>query len=167
MKAGTDRASKTVAPCRRCALAGNRFTLKPTESVHPYLYRHAQQVLYHVRFARPCKALLQRLYNKRRRTHRESLSLHHEITDMANDLTITYFVSHDMLGVPSDEEVEHFKDLLLEGLQDEWPEAEVVIEDDETAHADISGLSGQSLQDVQDRVDDIVNEILDAGANDY
>jgi len=83
---------------------------------------------------------------------------------MANDLTITYFVSHDMLGVPSDEEVEHFKDLLLEGLQDEWPEAEVVIEDDETAHADISGLSGQSLQDVQDRVDDIVNEILDAGA---
>jgi hypothetical protein len=83
---------------------------------------------------------------------------------MANDLTITYFVSHDMLGVPSDEEVEHFKDLLLDGLQDEWPEAQVTIEEDEDAHADISGLSGQSLQDVQDRVDDIVNEILDAGA---
>jgi len=83
---------------------------------------------------------------------------------MAIDLTITYFVSHDMLGVPSDEEVEHFKDLLLEGLQDEWPEAQVAIEDDEDARAELSGLSGQSLQDVQDRVDDIVNEILDAGA---
>jgi hypothetical protein len=83
---------------------------------------------------------------------------------MANDLTITYFVSHEMLGVPSDEEVEHFKDLLLDGLQDEWPEAQVTIEDGEDAHANISGLSGQSLQDVQDRVDDIVNEILDARA---
>ncbi len=83
---------------------------------------------------------------------------------MAIDLTITYFVSHDMLGVPSDEEVERFKDLLLEGLQDEWPEALVAIEDDEDARAKLSGLSGQSLQDVQDRVDDIVNELLDAGA---
>jgi len=83
---------------------------------------------------------------------------------MANDLTITYFVSHDMLGVPSDEEVEHFKDLLVEGLQDEWPEGQVTIEDDEDARAEISGLSGQLLQDVQDRVDDIVKEILDAGA---
>ena len=83
---------------------------------------------------------------------------------MAIDLTITYFVSHEMLGVPSDEEVEHFKDLLSEGLQEEWPEAQVSIEDDEDARAQISGLSGQSLQDVQDRVDDIVNAILDASA---
>jgi hypothetical protein len=83
---------------------------------------------------------------------------------MAIDLTITYFVSHEMLGVPSDEEVERFKDLLLEGLQDEWPEAQVAIEDDEDARAELSGLSGQSVQDVQDRVDDIVKEILDAGA---
>ena len=83
---------------------------------------------------------------------------------MANDLTITYYVSNEILGVPSDEEVEHFKDLLQEALQDEWPEAQIAIEDDEDAHANISGLSGQSLQDVQDRVDDIVNEILDAGA---
>ncbi len=82
---------------------------------------------------------------------------------MANDLTITYYVSHDMLGVPSDEEVERFKDLLLEALQDEWPEAQVAIEDDEDARADISGLSGQSLQDVEDRIDDLVGEILDAG----
>jgi hypothetical protein len=106
----------------------------------------------------------QRLYNKRVGVHRDDQSLNKEITDMAIDLTITYFVSHDMLGVPSDEEVEHFKDLLSEGLQDEWPEAQIAIEDDEDARAQISGLSGQSLQDVQDRVDDIVNEILDAGA---
>ena len=106
----------------------------------------------------------QRLYNERVRVHRNDQSLHKEITDMAIDLTITYFVSHEMLGVPSDEEVEHFKDLLSEGLQDEWPEAQVAIEDDEAARAQISGLSGQSLQDVQDRIDDIVNEMLDAGA---
>ena len=106
----------------------------------------------------------QRLYNEKACVHRDDQSLHKEITDMAIDLTITYFVSHEMLGLPSDEEVEHFKDLLSEGLQDEWPEAQVAIEDDEDARAQISGLSGQSLQDVQDRVDDIVNEILDAGA---
>jgi len=106
----------------------------------------------------------QRLYNEKVCVHRDDQSLHKEITDMAIDLTITYFVSHEMLGVPSDEEVEHFKDLLSEGLQDEWPEAQVAIEDDEDARARISGLSGQSLQDVQDRIDDIVNEILDAGA---
>lgn len=83
---------------------------------------------------------------------------------MSNDLNITYFVSHDMLGVPSDEEVERFKDLLQEALQEEWPEAQIAIEDDEDARAHIIGLSGQSLQDVQDRVDDILNEILDTGA---
>ena len=82
---------------------------------------------------------------------------------MANDLTITYFVSHDMLGVPSDEEVERFKDLLQAGLQDEWPDAQVSIEEDEDAHANIKGLSGQSLLDVQERIDDIVKEILESG----
>ena len=81
---------------------------------------------------------------------------------MANDLTITYFVSHDMLGVPSDEEVERFKDLLQDGLQDEWPDAQVSIEDEEDAHANIKGLSGQSLLDVQERIDDIVKEILES-----
>ena len=82
---------------------------------------------------------------------------------MANDLSITYYVSHDMLGVPSDEEVERFKDLLLEALQEEWPEAQVSIEDDEDERAEIEGLSGQPLQDVEDRIDDIVDEILDSG----
>lgn len=84
--------------------------------------------------------------------------------DMANDLSITYYVSHDMLGVPSDDELERFKDLLLEALQDEWPDAQISIEDDEDERAHIDGPSGQFLQDVEDRVKDIVDEILEAGA---
>ncbi|MGD2140547.1 MAG: hypothetical protein PVH25_09140 [Burkholderiales bacterium] len=83
---------------------------------------------------------------------------------MANDLSITYFVSHEMLGVPSDDEVERFKDLLLDALQDEWPDAQISIEDDEDERADISGPSGQFLQDVEDRLNDIVDEILEGGA---
>jgi len=81
---------------------------------------------------------------------------------MANDLSITYYVSQDMLGVPSDEELERFKDLLLDALQEEWPEAQVSIEDDEDERAVIDGLSGQPLQDVEDRIDDIVSEILES-----
>ena len=83
---------------------------------------------------------------------------------MANDLSITYYVSHDMLGVPSDEALERFKDLLLEALQDEWPDAQISIEDDEDERAEIDGPSGQFLQDVEDRVNDIVDEILEGGA---
>ena len=82
---------------------------------------------------------------------------------MASELSITYYVSHDMLGVPSDDELERFKDLLLEALQDEWPEAQISIEDDEDERAEIDGPSGQFLQDVEDRVDDIVDEILEGG----
>jgi hypothetical protein len=83
---------------------------------------------------------------------------------MANNLSITYYVSHDMLGVPSDEELERFKDLLLDALQDEWPDAQVAIEDDEDARAEINGPSGQFLQDVEDRVADIVDELLENNA---
>ena len=83
---------------------------------------------------------------------------------MANELSITYYVSHDMLGVPSDDELERFKDLLQEALQDEWPEAQISIEDDEDERAVIDGPSGQFLRDVEDRVDDIVDEILEGGA---
>ena len=82
---------------------------------------------------------------------------------MASELSITYYVSQEMLGVPSDDELERFKDLLLEALQDEWPEAQISIEDDEDARAEIDGPSGQFLQDVDDRVQDIVDEILDRG----
>ncbi len=82
---------------------------------------------------------------------------------MANDLSITYYVSLDMLGVPSDNELERFKELLLEALQDEWPDAQISIEDDEDERAEIDGPRGQFLQDVEDRVNDIVDEILDGG----
>lgn len=82
---------------------------------------------------------------------------------MPSELSITYYVSHDMLGVPSDDELEHFKDQLLEALQDEWPEAQISIEDDEDERAVIDGPSGQFLQDVEDRVDDIVDEVLESG----
>ncbi len=82
---------------------------------------------------------------------------------MANELSITYYVSHDMLGVPSDDELERFKDQLLEAFQDEWPEAQISIEDDEDERAEIDGPSGQFLQDVEDRVDDIVDEVLESG----
>jgi len=91
---------------------------------------------------------------------------------MATDLSITYYVSHDMLGVPSDDEVERFQDLLLEALQDEWlealqdewPDAQISIEDGEDERAVIDGPSGQFLQDVEDRLNDIVDEVLDGGA---
>ncbi len=82
---------------------------------------------------------------------------------MADELSITYYVSQEMLGVPSDDELERFKDLVLEALQDEWPEAQISIEDDEDERAEIDGPSGQFLQDVEDRVDDIVDEILKGG----
>ena len=110
-----------------------------------------------------------------------------ELSDMATDLSITYFVSHDMLGVPSDDEVERFandavaadlrdldfynlearerfKDLLLEAIQDEWPDAQISIEDGEDERAVIDGPSGQFLQDVEDRLNDIVDEVLEGGA---
>ncbi len=82
---------------------------------------------------------------------------------MPSELSITYYVSHEMLGVPSDDEIERFKDLLLEALQDEWPEAQITIADDEDERAEIDGPSGQFLQDVEDRVDDIVDEVLEGG----
>lgn len=82
---------------------------------------------------------------------------------MADELSITYYVSQEMLGVPSDDELERFKDLVLEALQDEWPEAQISIEDDEDERAEIDGPRGQFLQDVEDRVDDIVDEILKGG----
>ncbi|NIO39745.1 MAG: hypothetical protein GTO41_05840 [Burkholderiales bacterium] len=83
---------------------------------------------------------------------------------MANDLSITYYVSQDMLGVPSDEELERFKDLLLDALQDEWPDAQISIEDSEDEHVEIDGPSGQFLQDVEDRVNDIVDGVLEGSA---
>lgn len=83
---------------------------------------------------------------------------------MASKLAITYYASRDMLGMVSDEEYERFKDLLLEALQEEWPDSLISIEDDEEAGVEINGVKGQAEQDVRDRVEDIVNETADSGA---
>ncbi len=83
---------------------------------------------------------------------------------MTSKLSITYFANHDMLGMVSEEEYERFKEELLEALQAEWPDATVTVDDDEEAYADIVGLSGQAEQDVRDRIEDIVDEVIDEGS---
>lgn len=83
---------------------------------------------------------------------------------MSRQLTISYFASQDMLGMATDEEYERFKDAVLEALQAEWPEAAVSVEDDEEAHVLVGGVEGQAEEDVRSRVEDIVTEIVDAGA---
>lgn len=82
---------------------------------------------------------------------------------MTSRLSITYFASHDMLGIVSEEEYQRFKDELLTALQDEWPDAAVAVDDDEEAYSDIVGLTGQAEQDVRDRLEDIVDEVIDSG----
>jgi hypothetical protein len=82
---------------------------------------------------------------------------------MSNQLVIAYFASQDMLGVATDEEYGRFKDLVVEAFQAEWPDAMISVEDDEESHLDIDGVSGQAETDVRARVEDIVNEIIDAG----
>ncbi|HWQ37485.1 MAG TPA: hypothetical protein VNM24_02590 [Burkholderiales bacterium] len=83
---------------------------------------------------------------------------------MASKLEITYYASRDMLGMVSDEEYERFKDMLLDAFQEEWPDAQITIEDDEEAYVDLDGVSGDAEQDVRDRVEDIVNDVIDSGA---
>jgi len=82
---------------------------------------------------------------------------------MASTLSITHYTSHEPLGIVSDEEYQRFKDQLLEAFQEEWPEAIVSIEDDEEPYTDVGGVSGQAEQDVRDRIEDIVNEVIDSG----
>lgn len=83
---------------------------------------------------------------------------------MPAKLSITYFASRELLGMVSEEEYQRFKDQLLEAFQDEWPEATVAIEDDEEAYVDLEGISGQAEQDVRDRIEDIVNDVIDDAA---
>lgn len=83
---------------------------------------------------------------------------------MASKLAITYYASRDMLGVVSDEEYERFKDMLLESFQDEWPDAQISIEDEEDMYAEIDGVQGDAARDVRDRIDDIVDDVIDSGA---
>lgn len=78
-------------------------------------------------------------------------------------LTITCKVSHDMLGVVSDEAFEKFREELIEALQDEWPDAEVTVEEEEEAAVEVSGIHADAEQDVRDRIDDILDEVLEAG----
>ena len=82
---------------------------------------------------------------------------------MASTLSITHYASHEPLGIVSDEEYQRFKDQLLDAFQEEWPEAIVSIEDDEEPYTEVDGVSGQAEKDVRDRMDDIVNEVIDSG----
>jgi hypothetical protein len=81
---------------------------------------------------------------------------------MASKLTITYSASRDMLGMVSDEEYERFKDLLLDAFQEEWPDAQISLEDDEEARLAIDGVKGLAEQDVKGRVEDIVSDTIDS-----
>lgn len=80
---------------------------------------------------------------------------------MASKLSITYTASRDLLGMVSEEEYQRFKDQLLDAFQEEWPDAAVAIEDDEEAFLDLDGISGQAAQDVRDRIEDIVSDIVE------
>lgn len=83
---------------------------------------------------------------------------------MASKLTITYTTSRDLLGMVSEEEYQRFKDQVLEAFQEEWPDATVAIEDDEETFLDLDGISGQAEQDVRDRIEDIVSDIVQTAA---
>jgi hypothetical protein len=82
---------------------------------------------------------------------------------MASTLSISHYTSHEPLGIVSDEEYQRFKNQLLEAFRDEWPDAAVSIEDNEEAYTEVVGVSGQAEQDVRDRIEDIVNEVIDSG----
>ena len=82
---------------------------------------------------------------------------------MASTLSIFHYTSHEPLGIVSDEEYQRFKDQLLVAFQEEWPDAVVSIEDDEEPRTEVNGVSGQAEKDVRDRIEDIVNEVIDSG----
>jgi hypothetical protein len=82
---------------------------------------------------------------------------------MAFSFSIVYYTNHDLLGVVSEEEYGKFKNQLLLAFQEEWPDASVAIEDDEEVFAETEGVSGQAELDVRNRIEDIVNEVIDSG----
>ena len=82
---------------------------------------------------------------------------------MASTLSIFHYTSHEPLGIVSDEEYQRFKDQLLVSFQEEWPDAVVSIEDDDEPRTEVDGVSGQAEKDVRDRIEDIVNEVIDSG----
>ena len=81
---------------------------------------------------------------------------------MASSLSIAYFANDDLLGVVSGEEYEQFKNLLLQALQEEWPDATVSVDDDEDVYFETEGISGQAELDVRGRIADIVKEVIDS-----
>ena len=81
---------------------------------------------------------------------------------MASSLSIAYFANHDLLGVVSGEEYEQFKNLLLQALQEEWPDATVSVDDDEDVYFETEGITGQAELDVRGRIADIVKEVIDS-----
>jgi hypothetical protein len=82
---------------------------------------------------------------------------------MSSKLSITYYSSRENLGVISDEEYERFKNLLSEALQEEWPDAEITIDDDDEPSIDVSGVDADYAADVEGRVHDIVSELVESG----
>lgn len=83
--------------------------------------------------------------------------------NMASSLSIFYFANHEMLGMASEQEYEQFKELLLEALQAEWPDAVIRVNDDEESYFETNGISGQAELDVRTRINDIVKDVIDTG----
>jgi hypothetical protein len=90
---------------------------------------------------------------------------------MTRHWIITYFADRELLGLVSDEDFETFKDLLLESLHKEWPTAAVTVDDGEHAYVELDvapsekgvaePLDAQSRADVETRVVEIANEVID------
>jgi len=78
-------------------------------------------------------------------------------------LTIACHVSRDMLGAVTDAAFGMFQDELLDALRDEWPDAEVTVEEGEEQSIEVSGVPADAEKDVRDRIDDILDEVLEAG----
>jgi spore coat protein CotH len=89
---------------------------------------------------------------------------------MNRALVINYYADRELLGLVSDEDYEAFKDLLLEELHKEWPKAAVTVDDGEQASIEVDlatdakaedTLDDQSRLDVETRVQEIANEVID------
>lgn len=89
---------------------------------------------------------------------------------MSRQLVINYYADRELLGMVSDEDYETFKDLLHEALHKEWPKASITVDDGEHAYAEIDlapdeksedKLDEQSRIDVETRVTEIANEVID------
>lgn len=89
---------------------------------------------------------------------------------MSRALVINYYADRELLGLVSDEDYEAFKDLLLEELHKEWPKASVTVDDGEQSSIEVDlaseakgddKLDEQSRIDVETRVQEIANEVID------